>query len=656
MTSDVGQATGSPPAARGAEPVLERSIGLPGAVGFGLGAMIGTGVFVYTGVACGLAGPAVLLSLLIAGIAAACNGLSSAELASVYPRSGGTYDYAGRLLSPWAGYLAGWLFLAAKTTSAAATALAFGAYLGSLAGFPPLAVSLALVLGVTLLNFFRLTKAGAINIALVAVSVTSLGLFVATGLPDVSHERFSPFAPHGVGGILSASALLFVAYAGYGRIATLGEEVKSPRRTIPIALVLSLGAAAILYMLVTSVAVGRIGAEAFADAAKGGAPLGAAAKAPWVKEVLALGAATALGSVFLNLMLGLSRMTFAMARGKDLPSGLALVNQASSPFLAVLFVGVVVGGLVAIRSIVGLLSISAFTVLVYYGLTNASALRLGRAERLVHPVVPAAGLVFCLALAASVPPKHLGIGAAVLLAGVVWRLVWKAAAPSARVAGVMALAALLGSAGCRGSDPQSDESAPAKPARGPALPATGAGTIAGRAGLQRDDPSLPPWPVANAFVYIKAGLEGRSVPVPKEPVILDQVNFQFVPHVLGIRPGQALKITSHDTHQLHNVFCQPFNNKGFNQSMSAGEVVEKTFTTPEVMILVQCNIHHIMRAFVGVVDHPFFAVTGQDGTFEIKGLPPGRYKVTAWQEFYGSQTVDVMLGPEQGASIDFTYH
>jgi APA family basic amino acid/polyamine antiporter len=407
--------------------------------------MIGTGVFVSTGVGAGLAGPAVLASLAIAGVAAACNGLSSAQLASIYPRSGGTYEYAGRRLSPWAGYLAGWLFLAAKTTSAAATALAFGAYLGSLSGFPPLAVSLTLVAAVTLLNCFRLTGAGALNLALVAVTVLTLGLFVATGLPDLSRDRFTPFAPHGAGGVLSASALLFVAYAGYGRIATLGEEVKNPRRTIPIALVLSLGGAAVLYILVTAVALGRMGAEAFAVAARGGAPLGAAAKASWVRELLSLGAATALGSVFLNLMLGLSRMTFAMARGKDLPSGLARVNRASSPYLAVLLVGVVVGGLVAFRSIAGLLSISAFTVLVYYGLTNASALRLGRAERLVHPVVPAAGLVFCLALAASVPSRHLGIGAGLLLIGVLWRLVWKAVVPSARVAGLMALAAFLGS-------------------------------------------------------------------------------------------------------------------------------------------------------------------------------------------------------------------
>jgi APA family basic amino acid/polyamine antiporter len=405
-------------------PALKRTIGLVAAIGFGLGSMVGTGVFVYTGVASGMAGAAVLVSVILAGLAAACNGLSSAELAAVYPRSGGTYDYAGRLLSPWAGFLAGWLFLAAKTTSAAATALGFGAYVGELTSLPPLALSGALVAGVTILNLFRLTKAGLINLALVSVSVLALAAFVATGLSRVSPERFTPFAPHGLRGVLSASALLFVAYAGYGRIATMGEEVKDPRRTIPIALVTSLGFAAFLYVLVTAVAVGSIGAEAFAAAAGGGAPLEAAAGPGWVKAVLSLGAATALGSVFLNLMLGLSRMAFAMARGNDLPGPIAKVNAASSPFVAVAFVGAAVGALVAIRSIVGLVSVSAFTVLVYYGLTNLSALRLKREERLVHPAVPWAGLAFCLSLAASVPLRHLAAGASVLAAGVVWRALW----------------------------------------------------------------------------------------------------------------------------------------------------------------------------------------------------------------------------------------
>ncbi len=406
------------------EPVLERNVGLPAAVGFGLGAMVGTGVFVTTAIGTAMAGPAVVVSLVLAGIAAACNGLSSAELAMVHPRSGGTYEYAGRRLHPWAGFLAGWLFLAAKSTSAAATAIGFGNYIGSQTGLPPLAVSLALVVAATVLSLFRLTRAGVVNLVLVAISAASLLIFILSGLPGASAARFSPFAPHGVRGILGAASLLFVAYAGYGRVATLGEEIANPKRNIPVAVVLSLSAAAALYILVTATAVGSIGADAFAAAAEGKAPLEAAAGPAWVKTALAVGASTALGSVFLNLLLGLSRMMFAVARGGDLPSGLTRLNAASSPFVSVLVMGTIVGALVALRNIFVLLSVSAFAVLVYYSLTNLSALKLDRDERLVHPAVPVLGVVFCLGLAANVPPKQMLAGAGILAAGVLWRMVW----------------------------------------------------------------------------------------------------------------------------------------------------------------------------------------------------------------------------------------
>lgn len=396
------------------EPSLERSVGLISAVGFGLGAMVGTGVFVYTGVAAGMAGPAMLVGLGVAGIAAACNGLSSAQLAMNFPRSGGTYEYAGRMLSPWAGFLAGWLFLAAKSTSAAATAIGFGAYVGQATGLPPLAVSLTLAGATIVLDLFRLKGAGRINLILVSITILSLIVFVASGAGGVRREHFTPFAPHGPAGVLSSASVLFVAYAGYGRVATLGEEIENPRRNIPIAVMLSLAVAALIYAAVSWVAIGRSGTWSTLPAPNRG-----------VEIVLSIGAATAMGAVFLNLLLGLSRMAFAMGRGGDLPGGLAAVNRFSSPFVAVLFVGTIVVISICVGNLVGLVSLSAFTILVYYGLTNLSALRLKKEERIVPLIVPAVGLVFCLALATSIPPKLMAPGAGVLAAGVLWRLLFR---------------------------------------------------------------------------------------------------------------------------------------------------------------------------------------------------------------------------------------
>lgn len=405
--------------------MLKREIGPWGASGFALGAMLGTGVFVTTGVAAGHAGPAVLVSLLVAAVAAVCNGLSSAELAAVHPVSGGTYAYAGIRLSPGLGFAAGWLFLAAKTASAAATALAFGAYAGDVLRLPPWAVALALLLAVTLLNTAGLKLAGALNLVLVALTVGALLLFCADVLPRVSAERFSPFAPKGVAGVWAGAALLFVAYAGYGRVATLGEEIQEPRRTIPRAVVIALAASAALYLAVTAGAVGVLGAEGFAAAAAGGAPLEAAAGSRAARAALSLGAATALGSVFLNLALGLSRMGFAMARGRDLPGVLARVNGAGSPFAAVWATALAVGGMIALRSIERLIFLSAFSILVYYGLTNLAALRLSREERLVPPALPVLGLLLCAALAAAVPPRELLIGTATLAVGLLARAIGK---------------------------------------------------------------------------------------------------------------------------------------------------------------------------------------------------------------------------------------
>jgi plastocyanin len=164
----------------------------------------------------------------------------------------------------------------------------------------------------------------------------------------------------------------------------------------------------------------------------------------------------------------------------------------------------------------------------------------------------------------------------------------------------------------------------------------------------------PYGPALNAFVYVKSGLEGRSFGVPAEPVVLDQRSYEFIPHVFGVRVGQPLRITSGDP-TLHNVRCTPFENPEFNETLAMNESRTKVFRAPEVMIEIRCDLHPNMKAYVGVVDHPFFAVTGPDGAFEFRGLPPGEYTIGAWAEGRGLRSGRISLRPPETGTLTLVY-
>ncbi|TVS00684.1 MAG: amino acid permease [Phycisphaerales bacterium] len=412
---------------------LRRAVGLGGAVMMGLGSIIGTGVFVSIGIAAGVAGPSVVLAIAIAAVVACCNGLSSAQLAAAYPVSGGTYEYGYRRLTPLLGFTAGWLSLTAKSASAATAALGVSFYALRLFGRDGdlvTVVALGVVVLLTLLVLMGIRRSSAANIAIVSLTLVVLALFVVVGLPAAvrgAGENLTPVFPSigGVPGLLEAAALMFVAYTGYGRIATLGEEVAEPRRTIPRAMVITLLATMTIYLTVALVAVASAGAEAIAPERAGGAPLEAAAEVfagRWLAWVLVVGAGTAMLGVLLNLILGLSRVVLAMARRADLPPVFARVGERSaSPQAAVVLTGAVIAGLVLIGDVRLTWSFSAFTVLLYYAITNLAAIRLERSQRLFHPAVAWAGLVGCLGLAFWIEWRVLLAGAAVLGVGLVVR-------------------------------------------------------------------------------------------------------------------------------------------------------------------------------------------------------------------------------------------
>jgi len=414
---------------------LRRELGLPGAVLIGLGSILGAGVFVSIGLGAGVAGPAVIPAIGLAAVLAALNGLSSAQLAAAHPVSGGTYEYGYRLLGPDFGFAAGLVFLCAKSASAAAAALGAAGYgahlLGVEAGAWHGVAGAAAALGVTAMALAGLRRSSAAHAGLVAVTLAALVAFILAGaaaLPDADPGRFSPLWPGEAlpwSDFLGAAALMFTAFTGYARIATLGEEIRDPGRTIPTAIILTIAVSAALYMLAAVAAIGAVGASALsASTAQEATPLETAARVlspEWIAPLIAAGAVTAMLGVLLNLLLGLSRVALAMGRRGDLPAPLARLSGKDAPQTAILACGILTAAL-ALTGDFGLVwGFSAFTVLVYYGLTHLAALRLPEAARRQPRAIALAGLAGCLGLAAFAPPGAMLAGSGLLAAGLLAR-------------------------------------------------------------------------------------------------------------------------------------------------------------------------------------------------------------------------------------------
>ncbi|WP_327718779.1 APC family permease [Streptomyces sp. NBC_00490] len=396
---------------------LRRTLGVGDAVVIGLGSMVGAGIFAALAPAAGAAGSGLLLGLAVAAVVAYCNATSSARLAALYPASGGTYVYGRERLGPFWGYLAGWSFVVGKTASCAAMALTVGAYVWPEQAH---AVAVAAVVALTAVNYGGVQKSAWLTRGIVAVVLAVLASVVVVCLGSGASEagRLDSGASGGLGGVLQAAGLLFFAFAGYARIATLGEEVRDPARTIPRAIPLALGIALGVYACVAVAVLSVLGAEELGQA---GAPLADAVRAagvPGLVPVVRVGAAVAALGSLLALILGVSRTTLAMARDRHLPGALAEVHpRFQVPHRAELAVGAVVAVLAATVDVRGAIGFSSFGVLAYYAVANASAWTLGSAP--TARVVPAVGLLGCVVLAFALPGVSVAVGAGVLVVGVV---------------------------------------------------------------------------------------------------------------------------------------------------------------------------------------------------------------------------------------------
>ncbi|MFE0212962.1 APC family permease [Streptomyces sp. NPDC059001] len=395
---------------------LRRSLGVFDAVVIGLGSMIGAGVFVAPAPASAAAGtgPLLLLALGLAAVVAYCNATASARLAARYPASGGTYVYGRERLGPFWGYLAGWGFVVGKTASCAAMALTVGAYLWPEQAH---AVAVAAVVALTAVNYGGVQKSARLTRAIVAVVLAVLAAVAVAVLvsPSADPGRLLSGGPGGgAGGVLQAAGLLFFAFAGYARIATLGEEVRDPTRTIPRAIPLALGIALGVYVVVACAVLSVLGADGLGRATAPLADAVRAAGADQLVPVVRVGAAVAALGSLLALILGVSRTTLAMARDGHLPRTLAAVHpRFRVPHHAELAVGSVVTVVAAAADVRGAIGFSSFGVLVYYAIANASAWTLGSRGRALTVV----GLAGCLVLALALPSASVVAGAAVLAAG-----------------------------------------------------------------------------------------------------------------------------------------------------------------------------------------------------------------------------------------------
>lgn len=412
-------------------PTLARKLGTTDAIVIGLGSMIGAGIFAAFAPAAASAGAGLLIGLAIAAGVAFCNATSSAQLAAQYSTSGGTYVYGRERLGEWPGFFAGWSFVIGKTASGAAMALVFAAYAAPAGWEKPLAVASILMLATV--NYFGVTRTAKLARIIVGIVLIVLTIVILVGLSGVS-GRFGGTSPgldlaqglfdHGWYGILQSAGFLFFAFAGYARIATMGEEVRNPGRTIPRAIMIALGLTLVIYALIAVTALLTIGPHQLALSVAPLVDVVSVSNADWAMPLVQIGAAAAALGALLALLTGVGRTTLAMARNRDLPAWLAAVHPVhKTPHHAEIALAIVMSILVLTIDLRDAIGFSSFGVLLYYVIANVAAFTQTKDQRRYPKVLQVIGAVSCLVLVATLPPLSSTIGLGVLAAGILYRVV-----------------------------------------------------------------------------------------------------------------------------------------------------------------------------------------------------------------------------------------
>jgi basic amino acid/polyamine antiporter, APA family len=407
------------------QPELARRLGTRDAVIIGLGSMLGAGVFAAFSPAAAAAGAGLLIGLAMAALVAYCNATASAQLAAQYPTSGGTYIYGRERLGPWWGFLAGWGFVIGKIASCSAMALTFAAYVAPPAWQRPVAVAAVIVLAAV--NYYGVTRTAGLTKIIVAVVLATLALVVAASLSGpngMTSVRSWDLLAGGWYGILQSAGLLFFAFAGYARIATMGEEVREPERTIPRAILIALTIVVLIYLVI---GVSILIALGPAGVAVSRAPLAAAVHAvgwAWAGLPVRVGAAAAALGALLALIAGVGRTTLAMARHDDLPRWLAAVHERHQvPHHAEVAVAGLVCVLILVTDLRGAIGFSSFGVLLYYLIANAAAYTQISEQRRFPRGLQIIGIAGCGILVLTLPLRAVLAGTLVIAVGVIFRAI-----------------------------------------------------------------------------------------------------------------------------------------------------------------------------------------------------------------------------------------
>jgi APA family basic amino acid/polyamine antiporter len=402
---------------------LKRSLGLWSATALNVGAIIGGGIFVVTGIVAGYAGSALIISMGVAALIASFTALSFTELSSWQPVEGSAYEYTRQLVSPFAGFLSGWMWVIANTFGGAAVSLGFAFYLrSSIPNLPANIVAAVICLAFTALNFYGVRQSALLNNVLVAIKLAALAFFVIYGSFFFKTQNFVPFAPFSTN-VLFGAYFIFFAYGGFARATIVAEEVKEARRNVPLAILLSVAISTAVYILVGTVAVGLLGAKGLGSS---GSPLASAIGVsgnPAAVQIISFGGLIATASVLLTGILGVSRMVFSMSRRNDLPWQFSKVHHRfSTPYVSVWTVGMAMALLVLFFDLTNVVAVSTFALLFWYVFANTAAIRLKVEKRLVPKFVSVLGLIACLALMVTifaVSQTAWEVGVAFLAAGTV---------------------------------------------------------------------------------------------------------------------------------------------------------------------------------------------------------------------------------------------